>query len=109
MDTGELQVRSPSMFSGYLKNEQKTAETLTGGWCRTGDAVNIDEQGHIIFLDRLEHMGELASGVKYAPQYIESRLRFSPYIKDAMVVGGKDKDLCFGYRQYGLYAGRQMG
>jgi long-chain acyl-CoA synthetase len=91
MDTGELQVRSPSMFSGYLKNEQKTAETMSGGWCRTGDAVNIDEQGHIIFLDRLEHMGELASGVKYAPQYIESRLRFSPYIKDAMVVGGKDK------------------
>jgi long-chain acyl-CoA synthetase len=92
MDTGELQVRSPSMFTGYLKNEQKTAETLKGGWCCTGDAVNIDEQGHIIFLDRLEHMGELSSGVKYAPQYIESRLRFSPYIKDAMVVGGKDRD-----------------
>jgi long-chain acyl-CoA synthetase len=92
LDTGELLVRSPSMFDGYLKNAQKTAETLYRGWCRTGDAVNIDEQGHIIFLDRLEHMGELSSGVKYAPQYIESRLRFSPYIKDAMVVGGKDKD-----------------
>ena len=91
MDSGELQVRSPSMFTGYLKNEMKTRDVLSGGWCRTGDAVNIDEQGHIIFLDRLEHMGELASGVKYAPQYIESRLRFSPYIKDAMVVGGKDK------------------
>jgi long-chain acyl-CoA synthetase len=54
--------------------------------------VNIDEQGHIIFLDRLEHMGELSSGIKYAPQYIESRLRFSPYIKDAMVVGGRERD-----------------
>jgi long-chain acyl-CoA synthetase len=92
MDSGELQVRSPSMFAGYLKNEQKTGEVLAGGWCRTGDAVNIDEEGHIIFLDRLEHMGELASGIKYAPQYIESRLRFSPYIKDAMVVGGRDKN-----------------
>jgi len=91
-ESGELLVRSPSMFSGYHKNPQKTAETVTGGWCHTGDAVNIDEQGHIIFLDRLDHMGELASGIKYAPQYIESRLRFSPYIKDAMVVGGKDKD-----------------
>jgi long-chain acyl-CoA synthetase len=91
-DSGELMVRSPSMFSGYHQNPQKTAETLSHGWCHTGDAVNIDQQGHIIFLDRLEHMGELASGVKYAPQYIESRLRFSPYIKDAMVVGGRDKD-----------------
>jgi long-chain acyl-CoA synthetase len=43
-------------------------------------------------MDRLVHMGELSSGVKYAPQYIEGRLRFSPYIKDAMVIGGKDKD-----------------
>ena len=89
---GELLVRSPSMFSGYHKNPQKTAETVMGGWCKTGDAVNIDEQGHIIFLDRLEHMGELSSGIKYAPQYIESRLRFSPYIKDAMVVGGRERD-----------------
>ncbi|MFC1907667.1 hypothetical protein ACFLW8_06240 [Chloroflexota bacterium] len=43
-------------------------------------------------MDRLEHMGELSSGIKYSPQYIEGRLRFSPYIKDAMVVGGKDKE-----------------
>jgi long-chain acyl-CoA synthetase len=62
------------------------------GWCHTGDAVNIDENGHLIFMDRLDHMGELSSGAKYAPQYIEGRLRFSPYIKDAMVIGGKDKD-----------------
>jgi long-chain acyl-CoA synthetase len=46
----------------------------------------------LIFMDRLEHMGILKSGAKYAPQYIEGRLRFSPYIKDAMVIGGKDKD-----------------
>ena len=43
-------------------------------------------------MDRLDHMGELSSGIKYAPQYIEGRLRFSPYIKDVMVIGGKDKD-----------------
>lgn len=91
-DEGELLVRSDSMFSGYHKDLAKTAEVLRGGWCHTGDAVNIDEQGHIVFLDRLEHMGELRSGAKYAPQYVEGRLRFSPYIKDAMVIGGKDKD-----------------
>jgi long-chain acyl-CoA synthetase len=90
-DEGELLVRSGCMFNGYLKNEKKTAETFINGWCHTNDAVNIDDEGHLIFLDRLEHLGVLSSGVKYAPQYIEGRLRFSPYIKDAMVVGGKDK------------------
>jgi long-chain acyl-CoA synthetase len=89
-DEGELLVRSDCMFSGYLKNEKKTAETFINGWCHTNDAVNIDDSGHLVFLDRLEHLGILSSGVKYAPQYIEGRLRFSPYIKDAMVVGGKD-------------------
>jgi long-chain acyl-CoA synthetase len=90
-DEGELLVRSDCMFTGYLKNEKKTAETFVNGWCHTNDAVNIDNEGHLVFLDRLEHLGVLSSGVKYAPQYIEGRLRFSPYIKDAMVVGGKDK------------------
>jgi long-chain acyl-CoA synthetase len=91
-DEGELLVRSNCMFNGYLKNEKKTAETVIKGWVHTNDAVNIDEEGHLVFLDRLEHLGTLKSGIKYAPQYIEGRLRFSPYIKDAMVVGGKDKD-----------------
>ncbi len=89
---GELLVRSGSMFSGYHNNPQKTAEVLIDGWCHTGDAVNINEKGHLIFMDRIDHMGELRSGIKYAPQYIEGRLRFSPYIKDAMVIGGKDRD-----------------
>ena len=91
-DEGELLVRSDRMFRNYHKDPEKTAAILIDGWCSTGDAVNIDEEGHIIFLDRLEHTSELSSGIKYAPQYIEGRLRFSPYIKDAMVIGGKDKD-----------------
>jgi len=91
-DEGELLVRSDSMFSGYHDDSGKTASVLVDGWCHTGDAVTINEEGHLIFLDRLEHMGELSSGVKYAPQYIEGRLRFSPYVKDVMVIGGKDKD-----------------
>jgi long-chain acyl-CoA synthetase len=90
-EEGELLVRSSCMFTGYLKNEKKTAETFVKGWCHTNDAVNIDDEGHLVFLDRLEHLGILSSGAKYAPQYIEGRLRFSPYIKDTMVVGGKDK------------------
>jgi len=91
-DEGELLIRSDCMFSGYYKDEEKTRGAFSGGWFCTGDAVNINEQGHLIFLDRLKDLGELASGDKYAPQYIEGRLRFSPYIKDAMVIGGKDKN-----------------
>jgi len=91
-DEGELWVRSGCMFSGYHKDPDKTKTALIDGWCHTGDAVHINEAGHLIFMDRLEHLGELSSGIKYAPQYIEGRLRFSPYIKDAMVIGGRDKD-----------------
>ena len=91
-DEGELLVTSDCMFTGYHKDAEKTAVTLMDGWCHTGDAVNINDDGHLIFMDRLEHMGELKTGAKYAPQYIEGRLRFSPYIKDAMVIGGKDKE-----------------
>ncbi|MCF7635587.1 MAG: acyl-CoA synthetase (AMP-forming) / AMP-acid ligase [Dehalococcoides mccartyi] len=89
---GELLIRSDCMFSGYYKDPEKTAQSFKNGWFATGDAVNINEKGHLIFLDRLKDLGVLASGIKYAPQYIEGRLRFSPYIKDAMVVGGEDKD-----------------
>jgi len=90
-DDGELIVRSDCLFKEYLNEPEKTAKVKRSNWCYTGDAVNINENGHLIFLDRLEHMGILITGTKYAPQYIEGRLRFSPYIKDAMVIGGKDK------------------
>ena len=91
-DEGELLVRSKCLFNGYHKDDNKTLATLVDGWCRTGDAVNIDDDGHLLFIDRIDHLGQLRSGIKYAPQYVEGRLRFSPYIKDAMVIGGKDKD-----------------
>jgi len=91
-DEGELLVRNKCLFNGYHKDDSKTLTTLVDGWCRTGDAVNIDDDGHLLFIDRMDHLGQLRSGIKYAPQYVEGRLRFSPYIKDAMVIGGKDKD-----------------
>ncbi len=91
-DDGELLVKGKCMFEGYYQDPQKTEQSLVDGWCHTGDAVNIDEDGHLLFIDRLDHMGQLRSGIKYAPQYVEGRLRFSPYIKDAMVIGGKERD-----------------
>jgi long-chain acyl-CoA synthetase len=90
-DEGELLVRSDCTFKEYLNEPDKTAAVKVSGWCHTSDAVNINDKGHLIFLDRLEHMGTLLTGAKYAPQYVEGRLRFSPYIKDVMVIGGKDR------------------
>lgn len=87
----EIQVKSPSLFAGYYKNPEATAAALRDGWYHSGDAGYIDADGHLIYLDRVVDMLELAGGQKYSPQYIEGRLKFSPYIKDAMALGGKDK------------------
>jgi long-chain acyl-CoA synthetase len=85
----EILVRGPQIFSGYFRNDKKTEETLVDGWVRTGDSGFIDKKGHLVFLDRLSDMSTLTNGTRYAPQYIEGRLRFSPYIKDAMSLGEK--------------------
>jgi long-chain acyl-CoA synthetase len=84
---GEVVVRSPYFFSGYHKNKEAYEKDVRDGWWYSGDAGTIDEQGHLIYFDRVKEMAQLASGEKYAPQYIESGLRFSPYIKDVMTVG----------------------
>ena len=84
---GEILVRSPYLFSGYHKNPEAYAETVRDGWWSSGDAGSIDEQGHLVYMDRVKEMAQLGSGEKYAPQWIESSLRFSPYIKDAITIG----------------------
>ncbi len=89
---GHILARGPAAAIGYYKNPEATEEKFRGGWYHTGDAGHIDEDGHLHYLDRLEYMTELANGIMFAPQYIESRLKFSPYIKDAFVVGDKTRD-----------------
>jgi long-chain acyl-CoA synthetase len=91
-EAGEILVKGPALFSGYHKDPERTAQTLIDGWVRTGDAGFIDQRGHLVFLDRLADVSRLASGAEYAPQYIEGRLRFSPHIKDAMVLGGEKRN-----------------
>jgi long-chain acyl-CoA synthetase len=90
-DHGELIYRQPGIFVGYFKDPVKTAEVLKDGWFCSGDSCFIRKDGHIVFVDRLKDLVELASGEKLSPQLIESRLRFSPYIKDAWIVTGPEK------------------
>ncbi|MCU0497551.1 MAG: AMP-binding protein [Anaerolineae bacterium] len=90
---GEIRVRSRGVFKGYYKMADKTAESFDeDGFFRTGDAGYVDEDGHLIYLDRVKDMIELANGERFSPQYIEGRLKFSPYVQDVMTVGGFDME-----------------
>jgi long-chain acyl-CoA synthetase len=89
-ERGEILSRSDAVFIGYYKNEEATRETLEGGWLHSGDAGHIDEDGHLVVLDRLKDVLSLADGTRFSPQFIENRLKFSPYIKEAVVIG-KDR------------------
>ena len=91
-DNGEIIYRQPGIFVGYYKDPDKTAKVLKDGWFYSGDSGFIREDGHIVFVDREKDLVELANGDKLAPQFIESRLRFSPYIRDVWVLAGADRD-----------------
>jgi len=91
-EEGEILVKSDYCFSRYYKNPEATATAVVDGWWHSGDACSIDEEGQIIFMDRVSELGQLRSGEKYSPQYIESGLRFSTYIKDSMAIGDKTRD-----------------
>lgn len=91
-DEGEIQVKSPAQFIGYYKDADLTKKSVVDGWFHTGDAGYIGDDGHLIYYDRMVDMKQLGNGYKFAPQYIENGLKFSPYIKDVMVFGSEDVD-----------------
>ncbi|MCL4744500.1 MAG: AMP-binding protein [Burkholderiaceae bacterium] len=91
-DEGELQVKGGSGFIGYHGKPDKTAESLDGDWYRTGDAVSLTEGGELVFLERVKDMRRLRGGHPFPPQFIETRLRFSPFIKDLMTLGDDKRD-----------------
>ncbi len=87
-EEGELLVRGPNVTKGYYKNPEATREMwYEDGWLRTGDAAVIEPDGHVVIIDRLKDVSRLQSGAAFAPQYIENKLKFSPYIKEAVVIG----------------------
>lgn len=89
-ETGEILSRSPAVFSGYYKNEEATTATLVDGWLRSGDAGYLADDGHLVVIDRVKDVMRLADGTQFSPQFIENRLKFSPYVKEAVVIG-KDR------------------
>ena len=91
-DSGEILLRSDSVFPGYFGKPEASAEALEGGWLHTGDAGYLEDDGQLVVLGRVSEVTHTAGGERYVPNYIENRLKFSPYIKDAAVIGaGRDE------------------
>src|SRR5574341_1120288 len=84
---GEIISRSPSVFKGYYKDPAETAKALRDGWLYSGDTGFIDQDGHLVFFDRTKDVFRLSDGSRFSPMYLESRLKFSPFVKDAWVLG----------------------
>ncbi|MBC7956445.1 MAG: AMP-binding protein, partial [Cytophagales bacterium] len=94
-DNGEILVRSSGLLRGYYKNDAATAEVLTPeGWYHTGDAGFLDAQGHLKIIDRAKDVGRLLSGDMFAPKYVENKLKFFPYIKEAVAFGDRRDKAC---------------
>ncbi|MEY8842986.1 long-chain fatty acid--CoA ligase, partial [Cribrihabitans sp. XS_ASV171] len=93
-DDGEIQVKGLNIFKGYWRNNEKTAETYTAdGWLRTGDIGRIDDEGYVTITGRLKDIIITAGGKNITPAEIESRLKFSHYISDAVIIGDRRKYL----------------
>jgi len=86
-EEGEIISKSPSVFLGYYKNEEATEKTLADGWLYSGDRGFIDEDGHLVVFDRSKDVMTLSDGRPFSPQYLETRLKFSPFVQEAWVIG----------------------
>ncbi|MDF2366665.1 MAG: AMP-binding protein [Sneathiella sp.] len=92
-DEGEILLKGPHVFLGYLNQPEKTAETVTDGWLHTGDVGYVDNNGFVKITDRMKDIIITAGGKNITPSEIENQLKFSPYISDAVVIGDKRKYL----------------
>jgi long-chain acyl-CoA synthetase len=88
---GELLKKGPSIFMGYYKNPQATADTIIDGWLKTGDIATVDQDGHVSIVDRKKDILITSGGKNIAPSLIENELKVSPYIKEAIVLGDGKK------------------
>ncbi|MCP1337908.1 AMP-dependent synthetase/ligase [Futiania mangrovi] len=105
---GEIMVRSESVFGGYFQDPVASAKALEDGWLHSGDAGYLEDDGHLVVLGRLSEVVHTAAGERFVPNYIENRIKFSPYVRDAAVVGaGRDTlaaMLCIDFDAVGHWA-----
>ena len=84
---GEIIACHDNMFLGYYKNEEETAKEMNDGWMQTGDAGYFNDSGHLVVIDRIKDLSQMANGNRFSPQFIENKLKFSPHIGEAVVLG----------------------
>jgi long-chain acyl-CoA synthetase len=96
-EEGEVLVRSPGLLREYHRNPEATAEVKDAqGWYHTGDAGYLDAQGHLKIIDRAKDVGRMADGSLFAPKYVENKLKFFPYVKEAVAFGDRrDRAMAF--------------
>jgi long-chain acyl-CoA synthetase len=88
---GEIVVRHPNMFLGYYKNPEASTADVKDGWMYSGDAGYFNDDKQLVVIDRIKDLAETSRGERFSPQYIENKLKFSPYIAEAVVLGaGRD-------------------
>jgi len=108
---GEIISKSPSVFIGYYKMPEETTRALRDGWLYSGDTGFIDTDGHLVVFDRTKDVMTLGDGTKFAPQYLETRLKFSPFIKDVWAIGDRRPYVaavvCIDYAVVGKWAESQ--
>src|SRR5690606_20397944 len=92
-ESGEVLIRSPGLLREYYKNAQATREVKDAdGWYHTGDAGYLDADGHLRIIDRAKDVGRLVDGSLFAPKFLENKLKFFPFVKEAVAYGnGRDK------------------
>jgi long-chain acyl-CoA synthetase len=94
-DNGEVLVKSPTLMAGYFKRPDATAEAIDAqGYFHTGDAGLFDADGHLKIIDRAADVGKMHSGAMFAPNYIENKLKFFPFIKEAVAFGDQREQVC---------------
>ena len=89
-EDGEVLIRSAGVFKGYYKQPEATVEAFgDDGWFRTGDSGFVDRRGHLVIIDRAKDVGKLGDGTPFAPQFVENKLKFSPFIAEAVAFGDR--------------------
>jgi len=105
---GEVISRGPGLFQGYLKDEESTRRTIIDGWLHSGDAGYFTENGHLVIIDRVKDLMHLKSGAKFSPMFVENKLKFCPYIVEAVVLGHEQDYvtamICIDYKHVGKWA-----
>jgi long-chain acyl-CoA synthetase len=88
---GEILLRSPAVFPGYYRNDEATSKALREGWLYTGDAGYLEEDGHLVVIDRAQDVMEAADGTLFSPAFVENKLKFSQHVEEAVVFGGGER------------------